>query len=139
MGSPAELRLAGVSLGPGLAADGIAAGSDLRLALYWDALRPPGDYATFVHLIDATGKTVAARDNPHSAAGRPTSAWAPGTSVTEITDLPLPAGLAPGAYRLIGGVYSTAGGQFQAVPVACPAAPERRVGDAVDLGAVPVR
>jgi hypothetical protein len=139
MGSPAELRLAGVSLGPGVALDGIAAGSDLRLALYWDALRPPGDYATFVHLIDATGQTVAARDNPHSAAGRPTSAWAPGTSVTEITDLPLPAGLAPGTYRLIGGVYSTAGGQFQPVPVACPAAPERRVGDAVDLGAIPVR
>ena len=138
LGRPVELRLLGASLSPGAGQAGVPAGSDLQIALDWQALRAPGDYATFVHLLDSGGKQVAGRDNPHSATGQPTSAWPLGQPTRELTDLPLPAGLAPGLYRLIGGVYGTAGGGFQAVPVACPDAAQQ-VGDAVDLGAVRVR
>ncbi|MDQ2806163.1 MAG: hypothetical protein M3Z04_04475 [Chloroflexota bacterium] len=138
LGQPVELRLLGASLSPGAGQAGVPAGSDLQIALDWLVLRAPGDYATFVHLLDSSGKQVAGRDNPHSATGQPTSAWPFSVPTRELTDLPLPAGLAPGLYRLIGGVYGTAGGGFQAVPVACPDA-ARQVGDAVDLGAVRVR
>jgi 4-amino-4-deoxy-L-arabinose transferase-like glycosyltransferase len=138
LGAPAELRLRGVSLSPGAADAGVAAGADLRVALYWRALRPPGDYATFVHLLDATGQTVAPRDNPHSATGQPTSAWLPGADRVEMTDLPLPASLRPGVYRLIAGVYSAAGGQVTSVPARCPD-PARALGGAVDAGSVRVR
>ncbi len=138
LGRPAALRLLGASLSPGAGQAGVAAGSDLKIALDWQAISAPGDYATFVHLLDVAGKQVAGRDNPHSATGQPTTAWALDKPTRELTDLPLPAGLAPGLYRLIGGVYGTAGGGFQAVPVACPDA-ARRVGAAVDLGPVRVR
>jgi hypothetical protein len=137
LGRTPELRLMGYSLGPGVAANGALPGSDLHLALHWRALRPAGDYATFVHLLDAGGRQVAARDNPHSAADRPTSRWPVGGDVTEITDLPLPQGLAPGPYHLIAGVYGVEGGTITAVPVSCPV-PERRVGDAIDLGAIQI-
>ena len=138
LGHPAELRLLGASLSPGAGQAGVSAGSDLKIALDWQAVRAPGDYATFVHLLDSAGKQVAGRDNPHSATGQPTTAWSLDQPTRELTDLPLPLGVAPGLYHLIGGVYGTAAGGFQAVPVACPAAAQR-VGDAVDLGAVRVR
>jgi len=138
LGAPPELRLVGYSLGPGVAHDGIAHGETLRLAYQWHVLRQAGDYATFVHLLDASGKTVAARDNPQSAAGRPTSSWSPGTDLTEVTDLPLPSSLAPGSYRLIGGMYGVAAGKLMPVAVGCPAA-EHRYGDAVALGMISVR
>jgi hypothetical protein len=138
LGAPAALRLVGVSLGPGARHAGLPAGQTLPIRLHWQVAAPPGDWATFVHLLDKDGKQVAGRDNPRGATGTPLPTWPVGGDLAETTDLPLPAGLPAGTYRLIGGVYGTAGGGFQAVPVACPD-PARRAGDAVDLGPVVVR
>ena len=81
-------------------------GEGLQLNLYWQPLTNlPIDYTYFLHLIDASGQTVAQRDTPLRAADYPTSHWRPYELAIDIADLPIPAQLAPGNYRLALGIY----------------------------------
>lgn len=81
-------------------------GQALQINLYWRPLaRMDADYAIFLHLLDAQGQTVAQRDTVIRAADYPTSRWQPGELAVDVADLPIPAGLAPGEYRLEMGVY----------------------------------
>jgi len=81
-------------------------GEALLLNLYWQPLTHlPLDYTFFLHLIDANGQTVAQRDTLLRAADYPTSHWRPYELAIDVADLPVPANLAPGKYRLDIGVY----------------------------------
>jgi hypothetical protein len=79
----------------------------LRLTLRIRAERSmTADYTVFVHLTDpATGKVVAQYDGQPTGGVYPTSAWAPGDTLLEPYDVPLPPTLAPGSYLVNVGLY----------------------------------
>jgi len=81
-------------------------GQELRLRLYWQALRQmEADYKVFVHLFDPATETVVAQRDAMPREGRyPTSRWAEGEVVSDSIILSL-AEAPPGRYRLAVGVY----------------------------------
>ncbi|MFO7169121.1 MAG: phospholipid carrier-dependent glycosyltransferase [Chloroflexota bacterium] len=106
----------GATLGSGaLALEGyrhpgeVRAGEVLPLALYWQPARPlPQDYVVYVHLVDANGAKVAQRDTQPLEGSFPTSRWQPGALIRDDQDLPVPADVPPGTYRLLVGMYDGA-------------------------------
>ena len=91
----AELRLRGFEIESDYRPGGYA-----YVTLYWQAIAPPtDDYSVFVHLLDAEGNKVAARDERWL--GRitypiiPTSAWPVGATLAESYLIPLPAEMPP--------------------------------------------
>ena len=87
-------------------------GATVNLRLVWRADAPPAaDYTIFAHLLDATGQIVAQHDRAPEGGFYPTSQWDVGESVADIYPLTLPETLAPGAYRLVVGLYDPATGQ----------------------------
>lgn len=136
-GTPLDVRL-----GDQIVLDGVTlphttrAGADLPFTLHWRATGPVAqDYSAFVHVIDAAGNTVAQLDwQPHDAVGRlPTSAWLPDQPVVDSQTLSLPGELAPGLYRLIGGLYDWQDGTRLPVQGA-----QALPGDVVELGTVEI-
>ncbi len=109
-----------VQLGQALVLRGFAAkrdGASLTVTLYWAALRPmETTYQVFVHLLDVSGNIVAQHDGVPAGGAWPTTAWPPGSLVTDIHTLVLPADFAPGSYRLAVGVYEPVSGQRLPVP-----------------------
>ena len=87
-------------------------GATQPLTLTWAAAAPaPVDYQVFVHLRQPqTGAIVAQADGPPVDGWYPTSWWAPGELVRDARVFTAPADLAPGAYRLVVGLYDLAGG-----------------------------
>lgn len=83
----------------------------LDITLYWQALASPGEPATaFVHLLNPEGQLVAQNDVPPANGLYPTWAWQPGEVVLSYHRLALPAGLPPGEYSLLAGLYHPADG-----------------------------
>lgn len=112
-----ELR---ATLQPLDGAASLRAGQNLLLNLYWRVRQPlDRDYALFVHLKDASGATVAQRDAIVRQNDYPTSRWQPGELAMDMADLPLPAGLAPGAYQVQIGLYEM--DTFARLPLSAPA------------------
>ncbi len=135
-----SLALRGYSLPPGVASDGLARGQVLRTTLYWQPVsQPTGDYASYLHLVDGQGQSVASQDNPHTGAAGPTTQWKAGSVITDTASIPIPTGLAPGTYRLVAGMYSVDGstGKLQSLPASC--ASGELYGDAVSLGSVEIK
>jgi len=84
----------------------------LRVQLHWQAEgRPDGDYTAFVQLLDSRGQWVAGQDAQPLGGQYPTSRWQNGEIVADAFDLALPAGLAPGDYRVVTGMYEAASGR----------------------------
>jgi hypothetical protein len=112
----------------------VQAGEGLTFTLHWRADAPVDfDYTAFAHLLDAQGNKVAQLDwQPHDRMGvLPTSAWPQGWLATDTQTLPLPAGLPPGGYTLLVGLYNWQNGSR------LPAQGEGVIGgDAVGLGPV---
>ena len=85
-------------------------GEVVPLTLYWrvkqdvDAQQLP--LSLFVHLLDERGEFAAGRD----LLAFPTAGWRDGDVWIQQNDVPLPADLKPGQYRLEMGVYSQADG-----------------------------
>ncbi|MBE7553381.1 MAG: hypothetical protein HS126_20100 [Anaerolineales bacterium] len=76
--------------------------------LYWQSLAQVSeDYIVFLHLLDASGETVAQADGPPSNNAYPTRWWSPGELVADTHSLPA----APGAVTLRVGLYDLASGQ----------------------------
>lgn len=110
-----RLRLLGYQRGAGELRGGfsvldgaqtIRPGQGLLINLYWQPLGELDvDYAIFLHLLDAQGNRVAQRDTVIRQADYPTSRWHPLELAVDLADLPIPADLPPGSYRLILGVY----------------------------------
>lgn len=87
----------------------VTGGATLSVRLVWSATaQPTRDYTLFVHLVDASGVPLAQNDRPPLNNFYPTSAWQPGIWVEETYVLQIPPTIAPGAYRLISGLYDPA-------------------------------
>jgi tetratricopeptide (TPR) repeat protein len=82
----------------------VAPGGSVTVALFWRALAPPPtDLTAFVHVLNADGESVAQVDAP--AGSYPANLWEADARVVGVHQLTLPETLAPGAYRLVAGVY----------------------------------
>ena len=85
----------------------IEAGETLPLTLYWEALSAPDrDYTVFIHVLDESGKVWAQQDAQPAQGSYPTSLWEKGEVVEDRHDIPLPADLPSGRYRVAMGLYS---------------------------------
>ncbi|MDH4207780.1 MAG: hypothetical protein OEV76_02805, partial [Anaerolineae bacterium] len=83
-------------------------GSDLRLTLFWRALRPIArEYTVFAHLRGSDGSLVAQDDFPPLKNLYPTYYWAKGRTVPDPRTLSISSAAAPGWYRLDVGVYDS--------------------------------
>ena len=119
-GGNAPIRPAGVDF-PGL----WRAGSPQTITFEWYAAETlPLDYTVFLHLRDASGRIVAQADGPPLEGWYPTSWWSAGEWVTDRHVFALPAGVPPGSYRLVAGLYDPVTGE--------------RLGPELELGAVTV-
>jgi 4-amino-4-deoxy-L-arabinose transferase-like glycosyltransferase len=88
-------------------------GGQLIVTPAWDVRgRPTADYQVFVHVIDASGRTVAQVDvAPGGGDAPPTSAWQPGQQIAVPLPLALPDSLPSGAYQVTFGMYDAQTGQ----------------------------
>ena len=101
------------------------AGPVVRLALTWAAAQPISEELKIsARLVDAAGQVVSQDDRVPVHFTYPTTAWVPGERVTDIYDLPLPAGAPGGAlnpllilYRAVDGSEV---GRVQLPPVTVP-------------------
>lgn len=84
-----------------------APGRTAPITLRWQAEnQAPRDYTVFLHLRDASGRTVAQADaTPHWYGPLPTSQWPAGITVLDAHALALPADLPPGVYDVVVGWY----------------------------------
>jgi hypothetical protein len=81
-------------------------GQDLNLKVYWQTDAPlKDDYTIFTQLLDRQGNLAASWDSQPLGGYFPTSQWPAREIVTDIVRLPVPAGLPPGDYTLITGLY----------------------------------
>jgi hypothetical protein len=120
------IRLSGYDLAPSRAG--------LSVTLHWQAEDTPSENLTaFVHLLDPAGNLVAQDDRRPRQGEYPTWAWQAGDRVPDVHPLGLPAGIAPGRYRLVAGLYHSQDGTR--LPV-WTADGERVPQDAVPLGEI---
>lgn len=81
--------------------------STLRLSLYWRAAQKiEKDLTVFVHLVDASERVIAQRDNAPVRGTYPTSAWQLGELIVDAHDLDVDA--PSGTYALMAGMYDLA-------------------------------
>jgi hypothetical protein len=77
-----------------------------RLTLLWQTgATPNDDLKVFVHVVDGGGKIIAQVDDRPRQGRYPTSQWAPGETIVDEYQLPLPAGKAPDGYQIRLGMY----------------------------------
>ncbi len=82
-------------------------GQALPVEFVWQPpVRPSADYNLFLQLLNSEGAPVAQHDSPPNGGYSPTSGWQAGQQIVSRHALPLPAGLLPGNYRLIAGLYN---------------------------------
>lgn len=120
-----QIRLTGSAL----SSQEITSGDVLQLVLTWQAERAPdADYTVFVQLLDERDQVIAQHDAPPVSGESPTSSWQPGQQIADNRGILVPAGTAPGDYRLIVGMYDPQTGAR--LPVGAT--------DHIDLGTVRV-
>jgi len=92
----------------------------VQVALRWSADRTlAADYTVFVHLVrpgNMARGPLAQSDAPPLDGRWPTSLWLPGVALIDTHTISLPAGLAPGSYDLVVGLYDPSGGERLALP-----------------------
>jgi hypothetical protein len=82
-------------------------GATWTLQLIWGLqAKAPLNLTMFAHLLAPDGTRVAQVDLPY-----PTASWASGSYQTTNLPIDIPAGAAPGEYRLVVGLYDPASGQ----------------------------
>ncbi len=83
-----------------------SAGGILLVDLIWQPIAPSTQpFTVFVHVEDQRGATVAQHDSQPVAELRPTTGWVAGHSIDDRHGVALPPQLAPGAYKLVVGLY----------------------------------
>ncbi|GIW06498.1 MAG: hypothetical protein KatS3mg060_1303 [Dehalococcoidia bacterium] len=125
----APQRPLGVELGGRIALDGFDAPRngcaleaarppcELAIGLHWRALTTqPDDVQVFLHLAGPDGRPVVQADGAPLDGAYPTSLWTAGERVLDQRALRLPAGLPPGEYRLLAGLYRLDDGTRLATP-----------------------
>ncbi|HEX2909747.1 MAG TPA: hypothetical protein VH186_02995 [Chloroflexia bacterium] len=84
----------------------------LDVRFTWRVKRTPAQTTkVFVHVLDATGKTVAQRDILPLDGKADTRNWKPGDAFEDVHSLPLPANLPPGRYTVEAGLYDAVSGE----------------------------
>lgn len=106
----AGVRLLGARVGPAE----LRPGDAVRLEARWLAEAPLSPLLVFAHLLDERGQIVAQYDGPPAPVGSET--WAPGVEQRGRMAVLLPPDAAPGAYRLVAGLYEPAGGARLRLP-----------------------
>lgn len=82
------------------------AGEPLEVELVWLALgKIDAYYSVYVKLLDGAGNALAGWDGQPQDGGAPTLLWTPGARVEDRVTVEVPAGVAPGEYRLVAGMY----------------------------------
>jgi len=85
-------------------------GSTLTVTLVWRGEREmETSYRVFLHLLGPDGALVAQSDGEPAGWSRPTTGWLPGEAISDERVLLLPAGLPPGEYHLLAGMYPYGG------------------------------
>lgn len=105
------------------------AGETLAVRLHWVPLAPlERRYHSFVHLLDEGGQSVAGSDGQPGGVFYPSTIWQPGERLADEHAFQVPAGAAPGTYRLLAGMYAfAADGSLEPL------------GEALEVGSVEVR
>jgi mannosyltransferase len=86
-------------------------GDTLALTLYWQANEPPGaSYHVFVHVGAPDAAPVAQADGVPGGWLRPTTTWRAGEVIADTYTVSL-AGISPGQYSLLVGLYDSETGQ----------------------------
>ncbi|HSJ59111.1 MAG TPA: hypothetical protein VLC95_18120, partial [Anaerolineae bacterium] len=83
-------------------------GDEVVLNLRWRTeTQLDAGYTVFVHLVEAGdgGAPLSQADAPPAGGRWPTYLWLPGVAVDDVHRVRLPAGLAPGVYDLLAGLY----------------------------------
>ncbi len=102
----APIKLIGYNVNSG----SITIDTPLRFGLYLETTGPiDRDYWIFTHLVDAAGTLVAQSDHIAGADSYPMSLWRPGSLFLNRFEIRVPAGTAPGKYRLVVGLYDAVG------------------------------
>jgi len=107
--NPRDIRLGdAVKLaGYDLSARSPRPGEELQVSLYWEPLQPlETELHSFVHLIDATGQPVVQSDHQPGGVFYPSTLWQAGEQLRDDHTLAISAGVAPGVYRLLVGLYA---------------------------------
>lgn len=101
-----RVRLVGYSLGDGP----FQAGDSLTFSLFWQALDDVNQpYVVFAQLQDETSQPVALSETPPIY---PSDRWSAGTLLRDPREIPLPATLPSGGYRLAVGLLSPDGSRL---------------------------
>jgi uncharacterized membrane protein len=104
-----RLRLLGYTTGQDLA---LLPGEAVEVALFWQALADPGeDFLPRLQLLDAEDRVLAEISEKPVAGTYPTAWWRAGELVRDPHDLPIPAAVPPGRYRLALDLVRAADGQ----------------------------
>jgi hypothetical protein len=99
------IGLAGATISPSI----VASGKPVEINLEWLSQRPASDdYTIFIHVRDATNKTIAQADGRPGAGSYPTNAWRPGDIVWDRHVMTLPPSAPPGKYTVVVGMYRLA-------------------------------
>jgi len=78
----------------------------LRVTLFWKPVQKMDRrYSSFVHLQDATGRSIAGHDHQPGGDYYPTDAWKPDEVLLDTHIVSLPEDMAAGEYRLTAGLY----------------------------------
>jgi hypothetical protein len=89
-----------------LATSQVKAGGEVRLTLYWQALREMDEsYIVFTHLLDEANQIWGQKDNLPASGTFPTSEWREGEVVEDSYVIPVQADAPQGTYHLIVGMY----------------------------------
>jgi 4-amino-4-deoxy-L-arabinose transferase-like glycosyltransferase len=96
------LRLRGYSLGTTI----MDAGDMLEVILYYQVLAPISQrYHSFVHLLTPHDLMIAQEDQMLGGTHSPSRVWAPGETIVDRHEVPVPADATPGEYSLSVGLY----------------------------------
>jgi len=97
-----------------IAADTVAAGERLDVALAWEALAEMDiSYRVYLHLIEPGGRILTQDDGEPVAWTRPTTGWAVSEVVVDVRSLGVPADAEPGVYEVRVGMYGPDGVRLQ--------------------------
>ncbi|MCS7001404.1 MAG: DUF2079 domain-containing protein, partial [Dehalococcoidia bacterium] len=103
-------------------------GELIRVTLYWRGTASR-DWTVFGHLVDQNGEVKAQYDSPPQCGAAPASRWRPGQIIRDDRWLTPNAGIRPGDYRILVGLYDPEDG----------ARPRANGAERVDVGGVTIR
>src|SRR5690606_22251610 len=109
------IALADVTIAPQTA----TAGTDVQIGVTWIVSAPPGRaLTTFIHLVRPGEEPLASGDSPPLDGHYPTDLWAAGEVIKDQYTVRIPAGLAPGSYPILLGMYDPVDGSRLPLTVA---------------------